>query len=161
MQRRNFITLLGAATVSWPFGALRPAKAETSKIYRLGTLIPGPPMVATEARAAVLIKALAQRGYVLGQNLIYEARGSAGKAEQLPRLMQELKDANVDVVVAVGYPAAVVAKVSGVATVLASGSGDPVATGLVESLARPGGNVTGIADDAATLSTKRLSLLKS
>ena len=78
----------------------------------------------------------------------------------MPQLMQELKAANVDVVVTVGYPAAAAAKGSGVPTVIASGSGDPVATGLIESLARPGGNVTGIADDAATLSTKRLGLLK-
>ena len=64
-------------------------------------------------------------------------------------------------VVIIGYPAAVAAKASGISTVLVTGTGDPVATGLVESLARPGGNVTGIADDAATLSTKRLGLLKA
>jgi putative tryptophan/tyrosine transport system substrate-binding protein len=93
--------------------------------------------------------------------LTYEARGAAGKVGQMYNLMQELKAANVDVVVTVSYPAAVAAKASGVPTVIASGSGDPVATGLVESLARPGGNVTGIADDASTLSTKRLSLLKA
>jgi putative tryptophan/tyrosine transport system substrate-binding protein len=65
------------------------------------------------------------------------------------------------VVVTVGYPAAAAAKASGVATVIATGSGDPVVTGLVASLARPGGNVTGISDDAAALSTKRLGLLKA
>jgi putative tryptophan/tyrosine transport system substrate-binding protein len=75
--------------------------------------------------------------------------------------MQELKTANVDVVVTIGYPSAAAAKASGVATVIASGSGDPVVTGLVASLAHPGGNVTGIADDAAALSTKRLGLLKA
>ena len=74
--------------------------------------------------------------------------------------MQELKAANVDVVVTVGYPAATAAKASGLPTVVATGSGDPVVTGLVTSLARPGGNVTGISDDAAMLSTKRLGLLK-
>ena len=96
---------------------------------------------------------------MLGQNLIHEARGASGKLELVPRLMRELKAAAMDVVVTVSYPAAAAAKASGVPTVLASGSGDPVKTGLVESLAHPGGNVTGIADDASTLSTKRLSLL--
>jgi putative ABC transport system substrate-binding protein len=61
--------------------------------------------------------------------------------------------------VTLGYPATLAAKTAGIATVVASGAGDPVATGLVNSLARPGGTVTGISDDAATLSTKRLSLL--
>jgi len=75
--------------------------------------------------------------------------------------VQELKAANVDVVVTVSYPAAAAAKASGVPTVIATGSGDPVRTGLVASLARPGGNVTGISDDAAALSTKRLGMLKA
>jgi putative ABC transport system substrate-binding protein len=110
--------------------------------------------------AAVLIGALTQRGYTLGQNLTYEARGAAGKLSQMPQQMQELKTANVDVVVTVSYPAALIAKSSGIPTVIATGSGDPVAAGLVASLARPGGNVTGLSDVATTLSTKRLSLLK-
>src|SRR2546430_10281008 len=78
----------------------------------------------------------------------------------MPKQMQELKTANVDVVVTVSYPAAVIAKSSGIATVIATGSGDPVAAGLVASLARPGGNVTALSDVATTLSAKRLSLLK-
>jgi ABC-type uncharacterized transport system substrate-binding protein len=157
MQRREFIAFLGGMVVT----ATRGALAQTSKIYHVGTLTVGPPISATAGTGAVLVAGLTKRGYTLGQNLAYEARGAAGKLAQLPQLMQELKAANVDVVVTVGYPAAVAAKASGVPTVIASGSGDPVATGLVESLARPGGNVTGIADDAATLSTKRLGLLKA
>jgi putative ABC transport system substrate-binding protein len=109
----------------------------------------------------MLVDGLAKRGFNLGQNLAYEARGAAGKNGQMPNLMQELKAASVDVVVTIGYPSATAAKASGVATVIASGSGDPVVTGLVASLAHPGGNVTGIADDAAALSTKRLGLLKA
>jgi putative ABC transport system substrate-binding protein len=109
----------------------------------------------------LLIKGLAEHGFELGKNLAFEAQSGIGKPGQIAQLMQELKAKGVDVVVTIGYPAAVTAKASGVATVIASGSGDPVATGLVDSLARPGGNVTGIADDSATLSTKRLSLLKA
>jgi putative ABC transport system substrate-binding protein len=156
MKRREFIALLGGAAVIAP----RVAVAQASKTYRLGTLTVGAPLGATGGDGAVLIAGLAQRGYALGQNLAYEARGAAGKVGQMSQLMQELKAANVDVVVTVSYPAAVTAKASGLPTVIAGGSGDPVATGLVESLARPGGSVTGIADDAALLSTKRLSLLK-
>jgi len=157
MQRREFIAFIGGMAVTAP----RDAFAQTTKIYRLGTLTVGPPIPANAGTGAVLIAGLTKRGYTLGQNLAYEARGAAGKLGQMLQLMQELKAANVDVVVTVGYPAAVAAKASGVPTVIASGSGDPVATGLIESFARPGGNVTGIADDAATLSTKRLGLLKA
>jgi putative ABC transport system substrate-binding protein len=155
MKRREFIAFLGTMAIAAP----RAAAAQTSKIYRLGTLTVGPPIASTNP-GAILIKGLAQRGYSLGQNLAYEARGAAGKISQMPNLVQELKAANVDVVVTVGYPAATAAKASGLPTVVATGSGDPVVTGLVTSLARPGGNVTGISDDAAMLSTKRLGLLK-
>jgi putative ABC transport system substrate-binding protein len=156
MKRREFIALLGSMILASP----RVTSAQTSKIYRLGTLTVGPPIASTNGPGAILITGLAQRGYSLGQNLVYEARGAAGKVAQMPNLMQEVKAANVDAVVTVSYPAAAAAKASGVATVIASGSGDPVKTGLVASLARPGGNVTGISDDAAALSTKRLGLLK-
>lgn len=135
--------------------------AQTARQFRLGTLITGAPISPAMGNGAILFGSLARRGYVLGQNLSHEARGAAGKTDAIPRMMDELKAAGVDVVVTVSFPAAVAAKKSGVPTVLASGTGDPVATGLVESLARPGGNITGIADDASQLSTKRLSLLTS
>jgi putative tryptophan/tyrosine transport system substrate-binding protein len=157
MKRREFIAFLGGMAIAAP----RETIAQTSKIYRVGTLTVLPPMSPTAGTGAMLIAGLAQRGYTLGQNLAYEARGAAGKVGQMSNLMQELKAANVDVVVTASYPAAAAAKASGVATVIASGSGDPVKTGLVTSLARPGGNVTGISDDAAALSTKRLGLLKT
>ncbi|MGC2079514.1 MAG: ABC transporter substrate-binding protein [Xanthobacteraceae bacterium] len=158
MRRRDFIALLTGAVVAGPRAALAQSPP---KVFRLGTLTVGPPIPPTQGTGKMLIDGLAQRGFKLGDNLAYEARGAAGKVAQSPNLMQELKAANVDVVVTVGYPSAAAAKASGVATVIASGSGDPVVTGLVESLAHPGGNVTGIADDAAALSTKRLGLLKA
>jgi len=158
MRRRDFIALLGSAVA----GAPRIAAAQTpAKVYRIGTLTVGPPIPPTAGPGKILIDGLAQRGFKLGNNLAYEARGAAGKVGQTANLMQDLKAANVDVVVTVSYPAAAAAKASGVPTVIATGSGDPVQTGLVESLARPGGTVTGISDDAAALSTKRLGLLKA
>jgi len=83
-----------------------------------------------------------------------------GRTADLPRLAQELAAARVEALVTIGYPPAVAAKSTGIPTVAASGVGDPVATGLVESLARPGGTVTGISDNATELSAKRLGLLK-
>jgi len=78
----------------------------------------------------------------------------------LPLLAHELAAAKVDVIVTTGFPPALAAKATGLPTVAAAGVGDPVATGLIETLARPGTNVTGISDDAGELSTKRLGVLK-
>jgi putative ABC transport system substrate-binding protein len=156
MNRRHLLSILGCAAT----GAVQRAFAQAPKPARLGTLTVGPPFDPKAGRGAAILDGLAKRGYTLGQNLTYESRGVGGRLEQLPSVMQELKNAAVDVVLTIGYPAAATAKASGVATVIAGGAGDPVATGLVQSLARPGGNVTGISDDAATLSTKRLGLLK-
>jgi len=158
MKRRDVLKVLAGAVTIAPGGA---AAQTTEKIYRIGTLTVGPPIPATAGTGKILVDGLAKRSFDLGHNLAYEARGAAGKIGQMSNLMHELRTANVDVVVTVGYPSAAAAKASGVATVIASGSGDPVVTGLVESLAHPGGNVTGIADDAAALSTKRLGLLKA
>jgi putative ABC transport system substrate-binding protein len=158
MKRRDVLKFLAGTAIAAPSGVA--AQAPT-KVYRLGTLTVGPPIPPNAGTGAMLIEGLATRGYTLGQNLAYEPRGAAGDVSQTANLMQELKAANVDVVVTISYPAAAAAKASGVPTVIASGSGDPVRTGLVASLARPGGNVTGIADDAAALSTKRLGYLKA
>jgi putative ABC transport system substrate-binding protein len=158
MRRRDVLKIIAGAVTIVPYHAAAQTAVRT---FRIGTLTVGPPIPSTAGTGKMLIDGLAKRGFNLGQNLAYEPRGAAGKVNQIPNLMQELKAANVDVVVTVGYPSAAAAKASGVATVIASGSGDPVVTGLVTSLAHPGGNVTGIADDAAALSTKRLGLLKA
>jgi putative tryptophan/tyrosine transport system substrate-binding protein len=158
MKRRDVLQVIAGAMATVPC----PVFAQTaSKTYRIGTLTVGPPIPPTAGTGKMLVDGLAKRGFSLGENLIYETRGAAGNVDQTTKLMQELKAANVDVVVTIGYPSAAAAKASGVATVIATGSGDPVMTGLVQSLAHPGGNVTGIADDAAALSTKRLGLLKA
>jgi putative tryptophan/tyrosine transport system substrate-binding protein len=158
MRRRDILQVIACALATAPDTiAAQPA----ARTYRIGTLTVGPPIPPTEGAGKMLVEGLAKRGYKLGENLAYETRGAAGKIPQMANLMQDLKAANVDVVVTVGYPSVAVAKASGIPTVIATGSGDPVVTGLIQSFAHPGGNVTGIADDAAALSTKRLGLLKA
>jgi putative ABC transport system substrate-binding protein len=129
-------------------------------MYRLGSINPAGPLNEATPYGKILLEALAQRGYALGRNLSYDARGAMGDVAKVRQHMAELKAANVDVVVAIGYPGAAAAKTFQVPTVIAWGAGDPVATGLIDGLARPGGNITGVSDVATTLTTKRLSLLK-
>jgi putative ABC transport system substrate-binding protein len=156
MRRRDFLGQLGSVALLGPSAAL----AQTSKVYRLGTLTPTAGIPETSQGGKILIKTLGQRGFVLGQNLALESRGAMGDVAKLPSLVAELKSHNVDAVVIIGYPTAVAAKAAGIPTVCASGIGDPVETRLIDSLAHPGGNMTGISDVASTLSAKRLSLLK-
>ena len=138
-----------------------PASAQiTSKVYRLGTLGPRNPFDDKSQFGSILVRVLAERGFALGQNLALDARGAEGDMHRVPQLLQEMEAGKVDAFVVTGYPVAVAAKTAGIPTVVAFGAGDPVATGLVQSLSRPGGNITGISDNATELSTKRLSLLK-
>src|SRR5215469_12340908 len=127
MRRRDVLQLITSALALAP-GTI--AAQTAAKIHRIATLTVGPPIPPTEGTGKMLIAGLAERGYKLGDNLAYEARGAAGKIPQMANLMQELKAANVDAVVTVGYPSVAAAKASGVPTVIASGSGDPVVTGL-------------------------------
>ena len=156
MRRRDVIASLGAALCCSP-KALAQA---TARVYRVGLLSTLAPISNESEQGAAFISAMARAGYVLGQNLILERRGAMGQVERLPALVQELIEAKVDVLVVNGYRTAVAAKASGHPTVAAAGTGDAVLTGLVESFARPGGNITGISEASAELSTKRLGLLK-
>jgi len=103
---------------------------------------------------------LAQHGYTQGANLVFERRGAEGHLDRLPHLLEELVTSKVDVIVTFGYPPALAAKQGTTIPVVAFGMGDPVETGLVHSLAQPGGNLTGISDVAEELSAKRMELLK-
>jgi putative tryptophan/tyrosine transport system substrate-binding protein len=158
MKRREFIGLLGATVIIRPHDSVAQL---STKIYRLASLTGNVAISVNSPNATTLLNTMEQRGYTLGKNLAYDARGAGGEIEKIPQLIEDFKASGVDVLVAVGYPAARSAKVAGIPTVIAYGSGDPVATGLVNSLAQPGGTVTGISDDAALLTTKRLSLLKT
>ena len=162
MKRREFAKIAVGAAAGVLIDRSPDSVAQPlSKTYRLGSLTGNVPLSANSPSAKPLLNAMAQRGYLLGKNLAYDARGAGGELAKIPQLMEDFKASGVDVLVTVGYPAARSAKVAGIPTVIAYGSGDPVATGLVSSLAQPGGLITGISDDAALLSTKRLSLLRS
>jgi putative ABC transport system substrate-binding protein len=157
MKRREVLALLGGAALGSP----RLALAQTpGRIYHLGTLHPALPFAHDSASGKIIVKALAGRGYMLGQNLTFDARGAMGDVAKLPVLLQELKARDVDALIVVGYPAALAARSTDIPTVGAFGLGDPVETRLIDSLAHPGGNITGISDVATALTTKRLSLLK-
>jgi putative ABC transport system substrate-binding protein len=108
----------------------------------------------------IITTALTGYGYALGHNLEFRSYGADAHIGRLPQLAKEIAATGADAVVVLGWPPANAMKAAGIPTVVAVGAGDPVATGLVASLARPGGNVTGISDNATTLSTKRLELLK-
>jgi ABC-type uncharacterized transport system substrate-binding protein len=160
MRRREFIAVFSGAaaqSLAWPISVL----AQTpSRIFKIGHVNSAPQLVLTSPLGKVLEKSFQQHGYTLGKNLVLELRGAAGRIDALPGLVQELVDARVDLILATGYPPAVLAKLTGLPTVVTHGAGDPVATKLVQSWSKPGGNVTGISDNAAELSTKRLQLLK-
>lgn len=155
MKRREFISVLAGA-----IAAPHVASAQSSKVFHLGTLTPAAPITEKSPFGVVLLQGLEQRGYTLGKNLAWDARAAGGQVGKLPELVRAMKADKVDVIVAVGYPTALACKIENVPTVVAFGVGDPVATSLVDGLARPGGSITGISDDATALSTKRLALIK-
>jgi putative ABC transport system substrate-binding protein len=157
MRRRDVIALFAGAAIAGPRAAFAQS---SSQVYRLGTLAPGGPIGEKSPFGTILLQSLEQRGYALGKNLAFDARAAMGQMGKLPELVRAMKADKVDVIVAIGYPTALACKVENVPTVVAFGSGDPVATNLIDGLSRPGGNITGISDDAAALSTKRLALIK-
>ena len=156
MQRREFMAFLVGGTGL----AVPRTHAQTPRVYRVGLLSSIAPITDSSEPGSAFLRGMAEHGYVLGKTLAIERRGAMGRNRDLPALAQELAAAKVDVIVTIGFPTALAAKATGIPVVAAPGTGDPVATGLVGSLARPGGTVTGISDDATELSTKRLGLLK-
>jgi putative ABC transport system substrate-binding protein len=139
------------------------AGAQTAKVYRIGFVASGnyTQGSASQNFADTIVRVLGQRGYVLGTNLQIEQRGAEMQYERLPALVAELLARKVDLIVTNSYPAAAAAKrATSTVPIVIIGAGDPVKTSLVASLARPGGNITGLSDVAAELAPKRLGLLR-
>ena len=157
MRRREFLGILGGATAAWPLAARAQS---TSRVPRIGFL--GNSTAALEAN---LIRAfrdgLRDLGYIEGQNIFIEYRWAEGKYERFPALIGELISLKVDVMVTAGTPATLAVKKAATSIPLVMAAvGDPVGTGIVASLARPGGNITGLSGMAPDLEGKRLELLR-
>jgi putative ABC transport system substrate-binding protein len=140
---------------------LSGCEQQAAKIRRIGFLAIG----SREGRAFLIegfLQGLHEHGYVVGQNIVIEYRFSEGRNERLPELAAELVAQKVELILASGSPASFAAKqaTSTIPIVMGSLAADPVETGLIASLARPGGNITGMTEMAAQLGGKRLELLK-
>jgi putative ABC transport system substrate-binding protein len=154
MSRRVVVFFCLLPTVFLPAVSFVEAQ-QTNKVYRIGYL--GPRSVHKGFR-----QRLRELGYIEGQNLVIEARLTKGKRELYPEFATELVNLRVDLILAVGISATRAAKqaTSTIPIVMGNSSADPVRHGLVTSLARPGGNITGIIDIMPDLAGKRLELLK-
>ena len=156
--RRQFISALGGTVFAWPF-AVRAQQPTSAR--RVGLLF------ATSAQAAkarglleVVTQGLKEHGWVEGQNITFEYRFADGKDEVLPKLAAELVQLRLDAILTDGTPATQAAKNATRTVPIVMGlSNDPVASGLVASLSRPGGNITGTSLMAPELAGKRLHLL--
>ena len=156
------IRLAGAAVILLLAVSLGTAAAQTAApVFRIGYLNPGSaddPI--RQRRLEAFRQGLRDVGYVEGQNVVIEARWADGKFDRYPVLATELVRANVDVIVAVsGAAAQAVRQATTTVPIVMSFAADPIASGLVSSLARPGGNITGISLVAADLVDKQLELL--
>jgi ABC-type uncharacterized transport system substrate-binding protein len=155
MRRRKFITLLGGAA-AWPLAA----RAQAGKRPIIGFLGQSTPLSESE-RAAALAQRLRELGWVEGRTVAIEYRWADGRNERLAEIAAEFVRLKVDIIVTGGTPPAVAAmQATSVIPVVFASAGDPVGTGLVASLARPGGNVTGLSVQAVDLAGKRLDLLR-
>jgi putative ABC transport system substrate-binding protein len=153
MRRRDFIVVLAGSAAAWPF----VVRAQQTKPAKLGVLL----VEKREPFSRVFFEGLQGFGYIDGQNIQIEYRSAEGKLDRLPALAAELVDLKVDIIVASETPAVQAAKhaTTEIPIVMAP-SGDPVGTGLIKSLSRPGGNITGLSAATAELAGKSLELIR-
>ena len=155
MRRRTFMALLAGAA-AWPVAAR--GQQPTGNIRRLGVLQPGAP---PEPLVEAMRERLRELGYREGHDIVLEFRWAEGKFERLSQLAAELASLKVDVITTLSTPVAIAArKATTTIPIVFTGVGDPVGAGVVPSLARPGGNATGISLLATELAPKRLEILR-
>jgi putative ABC transport system substrate-binding protein len=155
MRRRELITLLAGVAAAWPL----PLRAEQARRPRIGVLLYSTPQA--DPNTGSFLRGLSDLGYVDGQNISIEYRYAEGRPERLPELASELVGWKPDVMFALGGDVApFLRKVTETIPIVYAMSADPVRLGLAASLARPGGNATGVTFLQDELSAKRLEVLK-
>jgi putative ABC transport system substrate-binding protein len=154
VKRRAFITLVGSAMAAWPLAA-RAQQAKTVGLLGSGT-------AASQSQwTAAFVQRMRELGWIEGRNLSIEYRWAEGRTERLADLANDLVRLKVDVILTHNTPPPVAAKqATATIPIVFATSGDPVGTGIVASLARPGGNVTGLSSQAPDTASKRLELLR-
>ena len=157
MRRRDFIRAVAGSAVAWPMGA---TAQQTSKVWRVGML-----ETTSQTLNAPNLNAFRRRlqelGYVEGQNLIIEYRSGEGRIERFSELAAEMVRLKVDIIVTRGTPAALAAKnATATIPIVMAAIAEPVGTGMVASLARPGGNVTGLSAIVNELAAKRIEIMR-
>ena len=155
--RREFITLLGGAAAAWPLAA---RAQQAGKLPTIGFLGSGTP--STQGQwAAAFVQRLRELGWIENRTVAIEYRWAEGRDERFAEIAAEFIRLKVDVIVTNGTPSAIAAKkATAVIPIVIAGAGDLVGTGLVASLARPGGNVTGLSMQAPDLAGKRIEMLR-
>ena len=157
MRRREFITLLGGAAAAWPLAARAQQAGKLPTIGFLGASTPS----AESQWVAAFVQRLRELGWIEGRTVAIEYRWAEGRSERFAEIAAEFVRLKVDVIVTIGTAAVVAAKqATSVIPIVFAAAGDPVGTGLVASLARPGGNVTGLSIQTTDLAGKRLELLR-
>jgi putative ABC transport system substrate-binding protein len=154
MRRREFATLIGSAALTWPL----TTRAQQSKVARIGALYLG--IADAEIFRTGLREGLRELGYMEGRDIAFEFRSAEGRLDRLPELAADLAQLKVDVIVALYVPCALAAKQATRDIPIVILAGDPVETGIVPSLARPGGNITGVSLMAAASNGKSVELFR-
>jgi putative tryptophan/tyrosine transport system substrate-binding protein len=155
MRRREFITLLGGAAATWPLVARAQEPVKLPTIGFLGTTTAS----AWQPWTVAFVQRLRELGWVEGRNVAIEYRWAEARSERFPEIAAEFVQFKVDVIVTGGNAAVAVKQATSVVPIVFV-LGDPVGTGLVASLARPGGNVTGLTNQQPDLAGKRLEILR-
>jgi len=159
MQRRDFITILGGTTAFWPLGARGQQSPE--RVGRIAFLGPGSSSTVNSNHIEAFKQGLLENGLVEGRNLTVDYVWADGRAEKLRQLAEDLAKRNLDIIVTVGAQPVLALMATRMATpIVFAIVGDPIASGVVKSLARPGGSVTGLSMSNADLETKRIEVLK-